>query len=131
LPISVQTRVSEVNYDGRKIYAGFIHDWANKKKMKNTKKLCLPFRRACRTKTKTLNDTIRAWRNQRKSKRHFRERKETQYLEKIDFINGFTWVPYPLSTAHLSASLIEKYAEPLETPILLNMPEKSLVLWPI
>jgi hypothetical protein len=33
----------------------------------------------------------------------------------------------PLSTAHLSASLIEKYAEPLENTIL-NMPEKSLVL---
>jgi hypothetical protein len=40
------------------------------------------------------------------------ERKRDSVPWKIDFINGFTWVSTPLSTAHLSASLIEKYAEP-------------------
>nr|WP_315250706.1 PAS domain-containing sensor histidine kinase [uncultured Flavobacterium sp.] len=108
--------VSEVKYTSRKIYAGFIHDLTQQKiDEERLKNYASHLEELVEERTKTLNNTIKAL---EKSKEKVSETlKKEKVLSKLK--NRFLSMAShefrtPLSTAHLSASLIEKYAEPLE-----------------
>jgi PAS domain S-box-containing protein len=107
--------VSEVKYAGRKIYAGFIHDLSQQKadeeKLKN---YASHLEELVEQRTKTLNDTIKALEKSKEkvSETLAKEKKLSQLKNRFLSMASHEFRT-PLSTVHLSASLIEKYAEPL------------------
>ena len=108
--------VSEVNYAGRRIYAGFIHDLSQQKKdEEHLKNYAYHLEELVEQRTKTLNDTISALEKSKEKVSATLEKEKVLSKLKNRFLSMASHeFCTPLSTAHLSASLIEKYAEPLE-----------------
>ena len=108
--------VSEVNYDGRRIFAGFIHDLSQQKKdEEHLKNYAYHLEELVEQRTKTLNDTISALEKAKEKVSATLEKEKRLSTLKNRFLSMASHeFRTPLSTAHLSASLIEKYAEPLE-----------------
>lgn len=108
--------VSEVNYAGRKIYAGFIHDLSQQKAdEERLKNYASHLEELVEQRTKSLNDTIKALEKSKEKVSASLEKEKTLSQLKNRFLSMASHeFRTPLSTAHLSASLIEKYAEPLE-----------------
>lgn len=108
--------VSEVKYAGRKIYAGFIHDLSQQKKdEKRLKNYAFHLEELVEQRTKTLNDTINALEKAKEKVSITLEKEKTLSKLKNRFLSMASHeFRTPLSTAHLSASLIEKYSESLE-----------------
>lgn len=108
--------VSEVKYLGRKIYAGFIHDLSQQKKdEERLKNYAYHLEELVEQRTKNLNDTIKALEKSREKVSATLEKEKILGKLKNRFLSMASHeFRTPLSTAHLSASLIEKYAEPLE-----------------
>ena len=106
--------VSEVQYAGRKIYAGFIHDLTQQKADEaRLKNYASHLEELVEERTKTLNCTINAL---EKAKEKVSATLEKE-MELSQLKNRFLSMAShefrtPLSTVHLSASLIDKYAEP-------------------
>lgn len=108
--------VSEVKYAGRKIYAGFIHDLSQQKKdEERLKNYASHLEELVELRTKTLNDTINALEKAKEKVSITLEKEKKLSKLKNRFLSMASHeFRTPLSTAHLSASLIEKYAESLE-----------------
>lgn len=108
--------VSKVNYAGRIIYAGFIHDLTQQKKdEERLKNYASHLEELVEERTKTLNDTIKALERAKAKVSATLEKEKIISKLKNRFLSMASHeFRTPLSTAHLSASLIEKYAEPLE-----------------
>ena len=108
--------VSEVKYAGRKIFAGFIHDLSQQKEdEERLKNYAVHLEELVEQRTESLNETIHAL-EKAKEKVSLSLEKEIE-LSKLK--NRFLSMAShefrtPLSTVQLSASLIEKYAEPYE-----------------
>lgn len=107
--------VSEVKHAGRKIYAGFIHDLTQQKKdEERLKNYASHLEELVEERTKTLNDTIKALEKAKAKVSASLEKEKLISKLKNRFLSMASHeFRTPLSTAHLSASLIEKYAEPL------------------
>ena len=108
--------VSKVNYAGRKIYAGFIHDLSQQKiDEERLKNYASHLEELVEQRTKTLNDTIKALEKSKEKVSTSLEKEKTLSKLKNRFLSMASHeFRTPLSTAHLSASLIEKYAEPIK-----------------
>jgi two-component system, LuxR family, sensor kinase FixL len=106
--------VSEVKYAGRKIYAGFIHDLTQQKADEiRLKNYAAHLEELVEDRTKTLNDTIKALeRSKEKVSASLEKEKELSKLKNRFLSMASHEFRTPLSTVQLSASLIEKYAEP-------------------
>ncbi|MDI1255461.1 MAG: PAS domain-containing sensor histidine kinase [Flavobacterium sp.] len=108
--------VSKVKYAGKKIYAGFIHDLTQQKTDEvRLKNYASHLEELVEERTKSLNNTIKAL---EKSKEKFsvslEKEKELSKLKNRFLSMASHEFRTPLSTVHLSASLIEKYSEPYE-----------------
>lgn len=108
--------VSEVNYAGRKIYAGFIHDLSQQKiDEERLKNYASHLEELVEQRTKILNETIKALEKSKEKVSVTLEKEKTLNKLKNRFLSMASHeFRTPLSTVHLSASLIEKYAEPIE-----------------
>ena len=108
--------VSEVKYSGRKIYAGFIHDLSQQKADEELlKNYASHLEELVEQRTKTLNDTIKALEKSKKKVSATLGKEKILSKLKNRFLSMASHeFRTPLSTIHLSASLIEKYAEPIE-----------------
>lgn len=108
--------VSEVNYAGRKIYAGFIHDLTQQKSdEERLKNYASHLEELVEQRTKSLNDTIKALEKSKEKVSATLEKEKLLSQLKNRFLSMASHeFRTPLSTVHLSASLIEKYAEPIE-----------------
>lgn len=108
--------VSEVNYAGRKIYAGFIHDLSQQKQNEEQlRNYASHLEELVEQRTKILNETIKALEKSKEKLSASLEKEVTLNKLKNRFLSMASHeFRTPLSTAHLSASLIEKYAEPFE-----------------
>lgn len=106
--------VSEVKYAGRKIYAGFIHDLTQQKADEmRLKNYAAHLEELVEDRTKTLNDTIKALEKAKeKVSVSLEKEKELSKLKNRFLSMASHEFRTPLSTVQLSASLIEKYAEP-------------------
>ncbi|MEO5775660.1 MAG: PAS domain-containing sensor histidine kinase [Flavobacterium sp.] len=109
--------VSEVKYAGRKIYAGFIHDLTQQKAYEERlKNYATHLEELVEDRTKTLNDTIKALeKSKEKVSVSLEKEKELSKLKNRFLSMASHEFRTPLSTVQLSASLIEKYAEPFES----------------
>lgn len=107
--------VSEVKYAGRKTYAGFIHDLTQQKTdEERLKNYASHLEELVEQRTKTLNDTIKALEKSKEKVSATLVKEKTLSKLKNRFLSMASHeFRTPLSTVHLSASLIEKYAEPL------------------
>lgn len=105
--------VSEVKYAGRKIYAGFIHDLSQQKTDEaRLKNYASHLEELVEERTKILNDTIRALeKSKEKVSATLEKEKELGKLKNRFLSMASHEFRTPLSTIHLSASLIDKYAE--------------------
>lgn len=110
--------VSEVKYSGRKIYAGFVHDLTQQKKdEERLKNYASHLEELVEQRTETLNDTIKALEKSKEKVSATLEKEKVLSKLKNRFLSMASHeFRTPLSTAHLSASLIEKYAETLNSP---------------
>ncbi|MEO8253303.1 MAG: PAS domain-containing sensor histidine kinase [Flavobacterium sp.] len=108
--------VSEVNYAGRRIYAGFIHDLTQQKAdEERLKNYASHLEELVEERTKILNKTIKDLEKAKAKVSVTLEKEKHLSTLKNRFLSMASHeFRTPLSTAHLSASLIEKYAEPLE-----------------
>ncbi len=108
--------VSEVKYAGRTIYAGSIHDLTQQKADEvRLKNYASHLEELVEERTKTLNDAIKAIeKSKEKVSASLEREKELSKLKNRFLSMASHEFRTPLSTVHLSASLIEKYAEPYE-----------------
>ncbi|MDR6969282.1 PAS domain S-box-containing protein [Flavobacterium arsenatis] len=108
--------VSEVKYAGRTIYAGSIHDLTQQKADEvRLKNYASHLEELVEERTKTLNDAIKAIeKSKEKVSASLEKEKELSKLKNRFLSMASHEFRTPLSTVHLSASLIEKYAEPYQ-----------------
>lgn len=106
--------VSEVKYAGRIIYAGFIHDLTQQKADEvRLKNYAAHLEELVEDRTKTLNATIQALEKAKEKVSISLEKAKVLSKMKNRFLSMASHeFRTPLSTVHLSASLIDKYAEP-------------------
>jgi len=108
--------ISEVKYAGRTIFAGFIHDLSQQKAdEERLKNYAAHLEELVEERTKSLNDTIRALEKAKEKVSLSLEKEKELSKLKNRFLSMVSHeFRTPLSTVQLSASLIEKYAEPFE-----------------
>lgn len=109
--------VSEVNYGGKKIFAGFIHDLSQQKEDEvRLKNYASHLEELVEERSKTLRNTIKALqKSKEKLSASLEKEKELSNLKNRFLTMASHEFRTPLSTAQLSASLIEKYAEPFDS----------------
>ncbi|MBE0391889.1 PAS domain-containing sensor histidine kinase [Flavobacterium sp. PL002] len=109
--------VSEVQFSGKTMYAGFIHD-LSKQKMdeERFKNYATELEELVEVRTKSLNDTIDALEKAKeKVSISLVKEKELSRLKNRFLSMASHEFRTPLSTVQLSASLIEKYAESFQS----------------
>ena len=110
--------LSEVQYSGRKIYTGFIHDLTREKEAElQLKEYAAHLEEQVVERTKSLNETVAALELAKEEVSQSLEKEKELSLLKSRFVSIASHeFRTPLTSIQLSAGLIERYAESLNTP---------------
>lgn len=108
--------VSEVQYENRKIYTGFIHDLSKEKEAEERlREYASELENLVEERTKSLKKTVTALREAKEEVSLSLEKEKELNQMKSRFVSMASHeFRTPLSSVQLSASLIEKYAQPYE-----------------
>ncbi|HEK19108.1 MULTISPECIES: PAS domain-containing sensor histidine kinase [unclassified Mucilaginibacter] len=106
--------VSEVEYSGRRIYTGFIHDLSRQKDAEEQlKKHALHLEELVEKRTQSLKETVLALQDAKEEVSLSLEKEKELGQLKSRFVSMASHeFRTPLSAIQLSASLIDKYAQP-------------------
>ncbi|HEY0176391.1 MAG TPA: PAS domain-containing sensor histidine kinase [Pedobacter sp.] len=108
--------VSEVQYESRKIYTGFIHDLSKEKEAEERlREYAAELESLVEERTKSLKKTVLALREAKEEVSLSLEKEKELNQMKSRFVSMASHeFRTPLSSVQLSASLIEKYAQPYQ-----------------
>jgi two-component system sensor kinase FixL len=110
--------VSEVQYEQRKIYTGFIHDLSKEKEAEERlREYAAELEGLVEERTRSLKKTVVALKEAKEEVSLSLEKEKELNQMKSRFVSMASHeFRTPLSSVQLSASLIEKYAQPFENP---------------